>query len=223
VLAAAVGGAVWYWLQRRRREDLALMALQLGLDYSASDLVGCLSLPFALLRRGDGRGAENVLSGTWQQMPVREFDYWYYEESTDSNGGHTRTYSRFSCAVTELDLLMPGLTIYRENVLTRLADHLALHDIEFESEEFNRRFDVKGSDRRFANGLLDARMIRWLITVDGAFAFEVAGRWILCFSKRRRPTELVPLFGTLQGFRERVPRVVFDLYGEAVPPPVPLA
>lgn len=30
---------------------------------------------FALLRRGDGRGTENVLSGTWQGMGVREFDY----------------------------------------------------------------------------------------------------------------------------------------------------
>jgi hypothetical protein len=100
-----------------------------------------------------------------------------------------------------------------------LADHLALHDVEFESEEFNRRFNVRGSDRRFANDLVDARMIQWLLTVDGAFEFEVAGRWILCFSKKRRPTELIPLLGTLQRFRDRVPRVVFELYGEAIPPP----
>ena len=213
VLGAVGGAAVSYWLKRKRREDLALMARQLGLGYTPEDLAGCLSLPFSLLQRGDGRGAENVLQGTWQDLPVREFDYWYYEESTDSKGNRTRTTYRFSCAVPEVDLSMPALTVYRENLLTRLADHLAMHDIEFESDEFNRQFNVKGSDRRFANALLDARMLRWLLTVDGAFQFEVAGRWVLCFSKRRAPMELIPLLGTLKGFRDHVPRVVYDLYG----------
>ena len=189
------------------------MARQLGLDYAQQDVVGCLGLPFALLQKGDGRGTENVLWGTWQEMPVREFDYWYYEESTDSNGNRSRSYYRFSCAVTELDVSFPALAVYRENLLTRLADHLAMHDIEFESDEFNRRFNVKGSDRRFANALLDARMLQWLLTVDGEFQFEVARRWILCFSKKRAPTELIPLFGTLNAFREHVPRVAFELYG----------
>ncbi len=213
VIVAVGGAAASYWLKRKRREGLALMAHQLGLEYSPEDVAGCLYLPFSLLQRGDGRGTENLLQGTWQEMPVRGFDYWYYEESTDSNGNRTRTTYRFSCAVTELDLSTPALTIYRENVFTRLADHLAMHDIEFESEEFNRRFNVKGSDRRFANAVLDAPMLQWLLTVDGAFQFEVAGRWILCFSKRRAPTELIPLLGTLRGFREHVPRVVYDLYG----------
>ena len=30
------------------------------------------------------------------------------------------------------------LTIEHENLLTRIADHLAMHDIEFESEDFNK-------------------------------------------------------------------------------------
>jgi hypothetical protein len=225
VAVVAVGGAaVSYRMRQKRRDELALMALQLGLEYSPADLLGCLGLPFGLLQKGDGRGTENVLSGTWREMPLREFDYWYYEESTDSKGNRTRTYYRFSCAVTEIDLAMPGLAIYRESAITWVANHLALHDIEFESEEFNRRFNVKGSDRKFANDLLDERMIQWLLTVEGAFAFEVAGCWILCFSKKRRPIELIPLLGTLQRFRDQVPRVVYELYGETVPPPpVPLA
>jgi hypothetical protein len=35
----------------------------------------------------------------------------------------------------------------------------------------------------------------------------------LVYSKRRRPTELIPLLGTLKQFRDQVPRVVYDLYG----------
>ncbi len=213
VLAVAGGVVLSFYLKQKRRQELAAMARQLGLEYSATDTRGCLGLPFALLSKGDGRGTENVLWGTWQSTPVTEFDYWYYEESTDSNGNRSRTYYRFSCAVTEIDAFCSHLTIDRENVLTRLADHLGLHDIEFESEDFNRAFNVKGKDRKFANDFIDARMMQHLLQVDRAFQFEVSGKWLLCFSKRRKPTELIPLLGTLKQFRDHVPRVVYELYG----------
>jgi hypothetical protein len=216
VVAALLAGVGAWWsfrLRQRRREELATMARQLGLDYSPQDGLGCLRLPFELLGRGDGRGTENVLSGAWRDMPVREFDYWYYEESTDSDGHRTRTTYRFSCAVTEVEAALSPLGLGRENLLTRLADSLGLADIEFELDEFNREFTVKGRDRKFANDFVDQRMMRWLIGTDRAFCFEASGRWLLVYSKRRRPTELVPLLGTLAQFREHVPRVVYDLYG----------
>ncbi len=212
VLVAAGGVGLSYYLKRKRRDELALMARQLGLGYSPRDTLGCLDLPFALLTKGDGRGTENVLWGTWQEMAVREFDYWYFEESTDSQGHRSRTYHRFSCAVTEIEAACSHLTIDRENLLTALADHIGLRDVEFESDGFNRAFNVKCKDRRFANDLIDARMMTWLLSADDAFRFEVCGTWLLCFSKRRPPTDLIPLLGTLMRFREQVPRVVYDLY-----------
>jgi hypothetical protein len=214
VAAAVVGGIVWSYRQKRkRREGLAHMARQLGLEYSPEDTRGCLGLPFALLRRGDGRGTENVLSGTWQGMPLVEFDYWYYEESRDSNGHTTRSTYRFSCAVAEVEAALSPITLGRENVFTRLADSLGLRDIEFELGDFNRAFTVKCADRKFAFDLVDQRMMGWLLATDPGFSFEASGRWLLVSSKRRRPTELIPLLGTLQQFRDQVPRVVFDLYG----------
>jgi hypothetical protein len=204
--------ALWlsWYLKEKRRRELALAAAQLGLSFSPRDPFDCLSYPFALLRRGDGRGVENVLWGTWQGMPVRVFDLWYYEERRDAQGRRSRSYQRFSCAVTEIEAACSSLRLDRENLLTRLADHLAMRDIEFESEEFNRAFNVKASDRRFANDFVDARMMA--LTVPGEFSFEAAGRWLLCSSKRRAPFDLLPLLGTLRGFREHVPRVVFELY-----------
>ena len=213
--ALVAGFAAWisFRQKRKRFEAFLLVARQFGLEFWAVDDRGCLGLPFALLTKGDGRGTENVLSGAWQEVSLVAFDYWYYEENTDSNGRTGRTYHRFSCAVTEIDAACSAVTISRENVFTRLADHLAMRDIEFELEEFNRAFDVRGKDRKFANDLLDARMMRWLLATDPAFGFETAGRWLLCFSKRRQPTELIPLLGTLRGFREHVPDVVYSLYG----------
>lgn len=213
VLVVAGGAALSYYLKRKRRNELAAMARQLGLEFWPADPQNCLGLPFKLLTKGDGRGVENVMRGTWQDVALREFDYWYYEESSDSEGRRSRTYYRFSCAVAEIEAFCSPLTAYRENLFTRLADHMALRDIELESDEFNRKFNVKCEDRRFANDFLDARMMQWLIGVDGDFQFEASGKWLLCFSKRRRPTELIPLLGTLKQFRERVPRVVYELYG----------
>lgn len=214
VIAVAIGAAAWsYHLKRKRREELATMARQLGLAYSPEDTAGCLGFPFALLQRGDDRGAENVLSGTWQGVPVLEFDYWYEVESRDANGHTTHTTYRFSCATTEVDAAMPSLTLGRENVFTRVADSLGLADVEFELDEFNRAFTVKCEDRKFANDLVDQRMMHWLLGTDPAFAFEACGRWLLVASKRRRPKELIPLLGTLRRFRDQVPRVVYDLYG----------
>lgn len=207
--------AIWFaWYQKkRRREELARMARQLGLEYSIPDTLGCLGLPFKLLTKGDGRGTENVMWGSWQGMGVQEFDYWYYEESTDSNGKSSRTYYRFSCSVTGIDAQCSALTLERENLFTRVADHMGLRDIEFESEAFNHAFNVKSPDRKFANDMIDARMMDWLLSVGGEFNFEVAGSSLLCYSKRRRPTELVPLLGTLRAFHEHVPKVVYELYG----------
>jgi hypothetical protein len=213
VVIAVGGAAVSYYLKQKRRSELELIARQLGLDYSPADNQGCLALPFALLSKGDGQGAENVLWGTWQGVPVTEFDFWYYEESTDAQGHRSKTTYRFSCAVTEIEAYCSSVIIGRENVLTAIADHIGLHDIEFESDDFNRAFNVKSQDRKFANDLLDARMMQWLLTVDRAFQFEVAGKWILCYGKRRAPLDLVPLIGTLEQFRQHLPRVVCELYG----------
>jgi len=107
----------------------------------------------------------------------------------------------------------PALSIGRETFFTRMAGALSFHDIEFEDDAFNRAFNVRGNDRKFANDLVDARMMQWLLGVDGAFRFEVSGTWVLCYSSRLRPMDLVPLIGSAQQFLDHVPRVVFELYG----------
>ena len=220
---AAIGAAAWsYYAKKKRREELLFIARQLGLTYSPEDTRGCIGLPFVLLQRGDGRGTENVLWGTWQGIELLEFDYWFFTETTDSEGHRSKSYSRFSCAVTEIDVALSPLTVGRENLLTRLADAVGLDDIAFETQAFNDAFNVKSKDRKFANDLVDQRMMAWLLSTPSDLSFETCGRWILCFSDRRRPMDLIPLLGTLKGFRDQIPRVVYDLY-RVGPRPDPFA
>ncbi|MFL5797193.1 MAG: hypothetical protein ACJ77A_04580 [Actinomycetota bacterium] len=216
VVVALIGLSIWYswYAKKKRREELAIAAKQLGLQYSAQDMFNCLALPFGLLRKGDGRGTENVLWGTWQGVELREFDYWYYDESTDSEGHTSKSYSYFSCVVTQTPLSAADLSVTRENVFTRLADHVGLRDIEFESERFNREFNVKSRDRKFATDVIDARMMQWLLEEGEHHAFEMNGPFVLVYSKRVKPLELTPLLGTLKGYVDHVPRVAYSLYGD---------
>lgn len=217
-IVAVIALAIWWswYAKKKRREALATMARNLGMAYQPQDPYGLDDLPFELMSRGDGQGTLNVLEGTWQELELKEFDYWYYTESTDSKGNRSRTYHYFSCALTEVPIDGAALTIAHENVFTRIGDHLGFQDIQFESEEFNRAYRVKCKDGKFATDLVDARMMQWLLGQNG-WGFELTGSSLLTYCKRLKPTAIIPLLGTLKGFRDHIPRVVYDLHGTEKP------
>jgi hypothetical protein len=212
VLVAA--GLIYYQhqLKLQRQSEMRSLAFGHRLDFSLDDPFDTLSEPFSLLQKGDGRGVENVMWGFWQGLEIRAFDYWYYEESSDSKGHRSKSYYRFDCLIAPLDARCPQLQISEENLFTRLAGALTFRDIEFESEEFNRRFHVKGPDERFATAFCDARMMDWLLRHGERYAFEVVGDLLLCWTKRVPPAEMVHLMGTAKTFREQIPAVVRSLY-----------
>ena len=216
LIVAAVGVGVWlaYRAKQKRREALLLFAAERGMEYSRVDPFSIpVSYGFHLFGMGDGRGCENVLSGAWQGLPVREADYWYYTESTDSHGTRTKSYSYFSVVVADLDCAVPRVSISRESLFTKLAEHLGFRDLDFESEEFNRMFKVTAQDPEFAYKLIDARMMNWLLSTGGPFGFEVLGPNLLVYTHKLRPTELIPLFGSAALFNDHIPRLVRTEYG----------
>ena len=218
VIAMAAIGVFSYLAKKRRIEGFALVAQQQGLSFCEDDTFGTLGEPFTLFRKGDGRGVENVVWGAWRGTELRAFDYWYYEESRDAQGHTSRSYSRFDCALLSVPADCPRTSIDPENLFTRLADALSFHDIEFESEEFNRAFNVKGADEKFANDLIDGRMILWLLANATDCWIELVGERMLVARRRLAPEELPGLFGFALGFVAQVPRVVGDLYPLGGPP-----
>jgi hypothetical protein len=218
IIGLAIGAAVLSYLAKKRRRDgFALVARQLGMEYWPEDPFGLLAEPFALFQKGDGRGIENVIAGPYHTVDAKAFDYWYYEESTDGKGNTSKTYYRFDCVIVPVDAACSPLTIDNENVLTRLADALSFHDIEFESEEFNRAFNVKSGDAKFANDFVDARMMQWLLQNGKGTAFEIMGDRLMCYRRKLAPMEIVTLLGLSKAFLDRVPRVVYSLYARPTP------
>jgi len=103
VAVAVVFGIYWTYKQKqKRRAGLATFATQYQLQYSQTDPYGLLrGSAFHLFREGDGQGIEDVLSGTWEGVPGREADYWYYTESKDSNGRTSKSYKYFSVVIAD--------------------------------------------------------------------------------------------------------------------------
>jgi hypothetical protein len=215
VIAAVLLGRLASRRQEQKGLLLAQIAAGLGLQFAVDDPFGSVNLWFRLFRMGDGRGCENVMWGEWRGMPVRAADYSYYTETANSNGSRSRSYKHFSVVIAEMTCFVPSLAIERETVLRRLSDPMGFEDIEFESEAFNRAFQVQAKDRAFAFKLVDARMMQWLMDATDGFGFEVFGPNLLVYSWHREPEDLLPLFEIALAFRDHIPRLIWKEYGTA--------
>jgi hypothetical protein len=100
------------------------------------------------------------------------------------------------------------VSIERQGLPATLVEHLALRDIQFESEEFDRRFRVRSADARFATGLIDPRMMAWLLSTNGEYGFEVVGHSALVYSQFVDVEGVPTLLDTAVGFVRLVPEVV---------------
>ena len=95
------------------------------------------------------------------------------------------------------------------------------HDIEFESEEFNRAFHVSGDDRRFAFDVCHAQMMEWLLENRSWEIAFVNGYLALRSGRQWSPDEILKAFDFAVEFLERIPGFVWENY-EPNPVPGPL-
>ncbi len=215
VVVAITGVAWWLWQQEvKRRAAIEQLAASKGLMYSRHDHVGIPQRhPFKLWVKGDERKWENVVSGTLDGRDVVLFEFQYTEISRDSEGKQQRRTYRFQGAIAPIEgAFCPGLQVGPENLLTRLKDKAGFRDLELESEDFNRRFEVEANDRRFAYAFLDARMMNWLLATPKGLRFEVLGQHVMVIGDRIPVDQWMLRHHIAQDFANRTPDVVRSLY-----------
>ena len=217
--------AVWKQLRRAGRSDeLRRMAHGIGLEHSASDVLGCQRLGFAALHPGGSRddsGVADLVFGTAGGRAVRLFDVW--ARRRDGEGPEIRR----TCALADLGAVFPRLRIEPAGAFDR-------GDVQVEWAEFHEHFVVHTEDERFAYTLLDGAMLEFLVRVAKGSTVEVGGSFV-CFSPGRElgPADWPRLVTFLVEFDERIPRAVWHLYPAPgaparpgddeppVPPPLP--
>ena len=215
VVGIAVAGGLAYRQYRNKQARIqAVMALarRVGFTFSLNDADRVVDMPFGLFSKGEKRAVELVISGEHDGLPMRLFDYWYYDETSDSHGNRSRTYHYFTCGIVTIPAACPRLRLGHENFMTRLGDHLGLHDVVFEYDDFNRRFRVKCDDQKFAFSLFDGKMMQWLLGADGFESVEVDGPWVLLAFPKVDPSQWLGLGSWLEQFHRQIPPVVYSSY-----------
>ncbi len=176
--ALVVGGLIAYQAvaDSKRRERLFAAATMRGWTYQPerADLVGRWhGRPFD---QGDTRRTRDVVEGVWQGRAFVAFTYSYETHSTDTKGNRTSTTHRHGVVCLELPAWLPRLEVAPESFLHRASAAVGLgSDIELESEEFNRAFQVAAGDAKFASDVLTPRTMEMLLRarrepwrIDGA-------------------------------------------------------
>ncbi len=207
IIVAAIYGAI---AQRKRREGLFMLAQRLGLDFRGGQDFG-IPGRFGFLKQlaqGDDRYAVNVLSGNYRQNEILAFDYHYATYHTDKNGTHKDDHW-FSFFILTLPAVFPDLTIRRENFFTRVAEVFGYQDINFESAEFSKAFNVRSPDKKFAYDVCNARMIEYLLA-NRDLSIEIENEVIaLAFNARLSVEQIELNLQRLVEIHSRLPEYLF--------------
>ncbi|MGZ5327525.1 MAG: hypothetical protein ACXWFU_04115 [Actinomycetota bacterium] len=203
-------------------------SLRHRLWFAETDDHDTAGLPFGLCGRGDRAVVRNVACGVTGGHEIRLFDLEVWIEDGGSGNassqnriiaelieealgdgmpGH-RLAERWECAIVRAGAECGRLSIAPEGVLTRLADMATFRDQDLELEAFNRAFEIRTTDRRFASDFLDARMADFLFTHAAGCVVETVGNRILVAQPACDPPDVDGIASRALGVAERVPNAV---------------
>jgi hypothetical protein len=220
-----LGYGIYRFRLRPRTEAGEADAWGLRLRHSRKDRFGLRDLPFAMLDRLTPPWTiGNVLWGRWEGLEVTVFDVWSAGRQFGPPDQPEAPGHEYRCVLIPFPAPWPAIVVEQERLTTRLADVVAIHDIAFESEEFNRAFEVRCSDDRFAHAILDAQMIGWLLALDRGWGFEALDGLLLGYTPIEGVSGSEAALSTVRGFLEHLPSVAYSLFPvsqlpAAAPPP----
>jgi len=210
-VVAIIGIAIIAHLQAaKRREAWRQLAQRLGCEFSPSDPFNIpKTFSQSFFQQGHGRKASNVLYGAIQGRALKCFDYRYKTGSGDNETTHSLT-----CLLLTPPIPFQPLSIRPESFLDRVGEFFGLDDIDFESDEFSRRFFVKCPDKKFAYDILHPRAMEFLMEW-GKVSLEARSDSILfCSPQTNRvlnvPEEVQQLIQHGLRFLELIPNYLLE-------------
>ena len=214
VVMLVVAGIWFRWhLENKRSTELQAFASSRGLAFRRShdsDADERLAR-FTMFQRGRSRKAWNTIRGSVtlgnHEVELEMGDFRYTIETGSGKNRRSET-RRFSYLVAHNPIgHCPEVIIRREGFFDRVKGVLGFDDIDFESDEFSRRFHVSSDDKRFAYDLVDPGMMEYLMKTSPP-ALELDGG-LLCVSDgkgRWDPDEFQRMSELVGGLFDRWPR-----------------
>ena len=205
----AIAGAIYaYYAAKKRREDMAKVATQLGLSYEPKDLSGKdrIYSSISLFNKGDAHQASNIISGNKEGAYVDIFDYQY---STGS--GKNRTTHLVSACILKIPQQFRTLYIRPENFFDKIAGAIGFDDIDFESKEFSSRFYVKSNDKKFAYDIIHPQMMEFLMRFNRMPLIEITGCYLAFYYQSViEPEAYIGLYNFAREFYNKTPHYVLE-------------
>lgn len=194
---------------KKRREMFAQFAHANGWTWISEDNSFADRWTGEPFGQGDHRRAQNVIQGLRDGRPIVAFDYSYQTHTTDGRGQRSTTTHHYGMCATSMPTRVPRLQVIRENMATRIGRALGIDDIDFESEDFNRKFRVSCPDRKFASDVLHPRQLALLLH-KGFADWRMEGSDLLCWAKvDHTPAQVLESLRLLDEILDGIPSFVW--------------
>ena len=162
---------------------------------------------FPLFKQGHSRRVDYLIDGKIQGKQILLFDYSY-----KTGSGKSETTHLLSALMIETPIFGCGLTVRPENFFDRLAAFIGFDDINFEYEEFNRAFQVRCNDKKFAYDVFHNEMMEYLMQHRN-LAMEWCDFRILFYlssGQRFSRADAEQMRDVAQGFVKRLPEYLVE-------------
>lgn len=194
------------WLSKsKRRAMMADWAAARGFDFDpANNRMFSSRHPFfGCLNRGDSRYAYNVCTGSWEGLDCTVFDYHY-----GTGSGKSRQEHYFSGVIMPSKVPLKPLFIRPENFFDHIAEFVGFDDINFESNEFSRKFFVKSPDRKWAYDVITQDTMQFLLD-SPIFYLQFGPTEVIAYREGLfQPADIEAAADLIKGLFDRLPDYV---------------
>lgn len=211
-VAGIVALAIWtHRKNQKRKEAFRTLCAAQGWSYLEKDAHDRPArfqgwTPFGA---GHSRFAFNVVAGMRHGVPFEIFSYQYTTTTTGAKGQQHNHTHHFKILSVQMPLAAPNLRLSRETIGKKLFDALGGSDIDFESDEFSRKFWVQCDDRRFASTCITPEMMEYFLAQTSAWSWRWDGTQLLLVQGGvLEPNECLPALELVAGFIARIPRIL---------------
>ena len=215
LLVVVVAGLIAYGVytyNKKHRDLLAAWAAAEQWTYTARDDSFTRRWSGKPFDAGHSRRAQNILAGSFDGRAAIAFDYQYQETSGAGQNRSESTY-KFSVYVLEMPCFLPRVSVGPEGFFSKVGHAVGVHDIQLESEAFNRAYRVTAADEKLAYDLLPARTMEALLAQTGVH-LRTEGTSLLCFDTNwLAPARIDARLRLMDAFLANVPSFVWHDHG----------